>query len=270
MPPDENRDPLTSAAQAVEQLAEEMASMDEAQRQQLAEALAQLAAQAAQSGDPALAQSLSSLAQAAQSGDAQAASQSSQQAGQALADAQRRLSDQAALQGALSQLQASRQALAQAGRTALAQAPGQGQSPGNTPAQSPSQGQSQGQGQVGSGGGTKANTLPPATRQGRAARPQGSASEAQVGELPNQVYIPRLLGGGDGEEFFIPGQDTGQGETQVTEGQAPLPGSANPALVPYNQAYYLYLNAANQAMQQTYIPASLLAYVRQYFTQLEP
>jgi len=264
--PDPNQDQIAAAAEALEQLAEQMASMDEAQKQQIAEALAQMASQAAQSGDQALAKSLSALAQAAQAGDAQAASQASQQAGQALSQAQQRLADQAAIQGALSRLQASRQALAQAGSAAVAQAPGQGQTPG----QNPGQGQGQGQGQVGSGGGTKANTLPPATRQGKASRPQGNAPGAQVGELPGQIYIPRTGGSGDGEEFFIPGQETGQGETQVTEGQSPLPGGANPALVPYNQFYYSYLNAANQAMQQSYIPAGLQAYVRQYFSQLEP
>jgi hypothetical protein len=70
--------------------------------------------------------------------------------------------------------------------------------------------------------------------------------------------------------MIIPGQDTGEGETQVIEGEGALPGADNPSLVPYSSVFYSYLNAANQAMENSYIPSAMLDYVRQYFTQLEP
>jgi hypothetical protein len=41
-------------------------------------------------------------------------------------------------------------------------------------------------------------------------------------------------------------------------------------LVPYYEVFYEYLDVANQAMEQTYVPPGLQAYVREYFTRLEP
>jgi hypothetical protein len=91
-----------------------------------------------------------------------------------------------------------------------------------------------------------------------------------VTPLDSQVYVPweRLTGGN--EELNIPGQDTGQGETQSQETNNPFPGSSSQALVPYEAAYYTYLEAANQAVEQSYIPSGLKDYIRQYFSQLEP
>jgi hypothetical protein len=75
---------------------------------------------------------------------------------------------------------------------------------------------------------------------------------------------------GSGEELTLPGQESGQGETDVRERENPLPGTPGNALVPYYQVYYEYLDAANQAMEQAYVPEGLREYVRQYFSQLEP
>jgi hypothetical protein len=88
--------------------------------------------------------------------------------------------------------------------------------------------------------------------------------------LDDQVYVPFETAGTNGEQVFIAGQDTGQGDTQVREGQDPLPGTANPALVPYQQVYSQYLQAANQAVESGYIPPELKDYIKSYFTQLEP
>jgi hypothetical protein len=68
----------------------------------------------------------------------------------------------------------------------------------------------------------------------------------------------------------LPGQDTGQGETEVRERTDPLPGSARQALVPYQEVYRSYVDAANQAIEQSYIPPALKEYVRAYFSELEP
>ncbi|UCC64463.1 MAG: hypothetical protein JSV36_05230 [Anaerolineae bacterium] len=245
----------SEAAGALKARAEKLADMVAAEREALARALAQMAARVAQSGDARLAQALAALAQAAQSGDGDAAAQAAQATADALAQAQRELADQAALQRSLSQLQESRGAIAQAG---------QGQGEGQAAAQG------QGQGPPGGGGGTQADTLPPARRAGRAGRPQGEGEPGAVGELDGKVYVPWERRSGSGEEMVITGSETGQGETQVREAKEPLPGAPGQALVPYHEVYYVYLDAANQAMERSYIPAGLRDYVREYFSQLEP
>ncbi len=259
--------PVEDAAEALERMAEGLDEMEAAERETLASSLAQLAARAAQGGDADLAQALAALAQASQSGDGQAAGQAAQRAAAALSQAQGELADQAALGQVLSELQEGRQAIAQAGQgQALAQ--GQGQSQGQ--GQGQDQGQGQGQGQPGGGGGTKADTLPPGSSVGKARRPQGEGRTGTIGEFEQGIYVPWERRSGDGEQLSIPGQDTGQGETQIRERENPLPGAPGQALVPYQQVYYEYLDAANQTMERSYIPPGLKGYVRDYFSQLEP
>ncbi len=250
--------------QALQALAEQLAQMSDAERTAAAQALAQMAARAAQSGDATLAQALASLAQAAQSGDSQAAETAAQAAAQAMRQAQSDLDRQAALQRTLSQLQSSRQAIAQAGQN-----PGQGQDQGQ--GQQGQQGQGQGQGQqVGGGGGTQANQLPPASRTGQAGRPQGQGRSSDADRLDQQVYVPWNRRPGSGDELFISGQDTGQGDTQTRASHNPLPGAPGEALLPYHQVYYDYLDAAGQAIEASYIPIGLKEYVKSYFSRLEP
>jgi len=88
--------------------------------------------------------------------------------------------------------------------------------------------------------------------------------------LDTSGNTPREGGNYVGDELFIPGIDTGQGSTLVRPGENAAPGMPNPSLVPYEQAYYSYLNAAMQSLSQDYIPASLKNYVQQYFLLLEP
>ena len=267
-----NETDLSAAAQALQELAQQLGDMDSSQRQATAELLQQMAARAAQAGQSDLAQALASMAQAAQSGDSQAASQAADSAANALSQAQASQADQAALQRALSQLQDSRQAVANAGQgNAGARAQGQGPGQGQSQSQGQSQGSSQGQGnQAGSGGGTKANTLPPATRSGKAGRPQGQGQSGGVREFEAQVFAPWERRQGQGDQLDIPGQDSGQGQTQVKEGQQPLPGAPGAARVPYQEVFYNYLDTANQAIENSYIPNGLKDYVRDYFSQLEP
>jgi hypothetical protein len=266
---------LSDAAEALNQLAEMMAEMEPDQREELAQTLAQMAARASQTGASSLAQTLASLAGAAQTGDSQAASQAATQAGQAFDQAQSQFSDQASLQQALSSLQESRQALGQAGQgRGVARAPGEGQGDGSgegdDSGEGEGEGQGQGQGQPGGGGGTSANTLPPGTSTGTAGRPQGEGQASGVTDVGEQVYAPWERQPNSGEQVFIPGQDTDQGDTQVLERPDPLPGTYNPALMPYYDVYYTYFEAANQVIEQSYIPSGLKAYVREYFSNLEP
>jgi hypothetical protein len=261
-----SQDAAQASQQALDQLAGQLKKMDEAQRQELAQNLAQAAAQAGQSGDSQLSQALASLAQAVQSGDSQSVQNASQQAKSALANVQTQLADQAALQRSLAQVNASQQTLAQTGRQVAGTNGNSGQ---------PNSGSNPGSGQTGgqkvSGGGTKANKLPPATGGRRAVTPpQGNAPNAPAAPLDNQVYAPWQKAAGNGSQVFIPGQETQQGQTTSTESKNPMPGVSNPALIPYDQVFYNYLNAANQAIDQNYIPTSLEDYVRLYFSSLEP
>ena len=91
-----------------------------------------------------------------------------------------------------------------------------------------------------------------------------------MSEFEAQVFAPWERRQGEGKQLTIPGQDSGQGETQVKEGQQPLPGAPGPARVPYQEVFYNYLDTANQAIENSYIPNGLKDYVRDYFSQLEP
>lgn len=266
---------LTQAAQALNQLAEMMNEMGPDQREELAQALAQMAARASQTGDASLAQALASLAGAVQSGDSQAASQAASQAGEAISQAQSEFSNQRSLQQALASLQQSRQALGQAAQgRSMARTDSQGQTDGSGDGDQDGEGNGsspgQGQGQPGGGGGTTADSLPPATSQGSADQPQGEGQSGGEAPLGEQVYAPWERRPEDGQEIFIPGEDTDQGSTQVRELPEPLPGTPGSALMPYYEVYYTYLDAANQAIEQSFIPSGLKDYVREYFSNLEP
>lgn len=262
-------DPQAQAAEALSQALADIAArapkLDNASRQEMASQLAQMAAQSSMAGANDLAQSLSTLAQALQNGDAQTALQAAQRAQDATAQLQSQLDAQIAIQAVLNQLQNSRQALTQAARqTSTASGASQSGS-----AQS---GSAQGTGtQPGSGGGARANTLPPFRGgQTRLRPPQGQTSAAAPSDLSSQVYAPWQRPATSGGQVFIPGQDSGQGSTQVIPGATNLPGTYNPALVPYSEVFYEYYNLASQTMQQNPIPSTLLWYVKNYFTQIAP
>ena len=265
--------------ETLQSLAEQLAGANETERQALAGQLNQMAARAAQSGNASLAQALADMAQSAQAGNADAASQAAQAASDAMRSEQGELAGQAARQRALAQLQQSRQSIAAStGQGQQSAGQGQAQEPGQGQGQGQGQGKTQGSGQGGQGAGgqggggqgTKADQLPPGTGSGQADRPQGEGRPGEVGALEQQIYAPRDRGPGSGDELTISGQDTGQGESDVRERTDPLPGSAGEALVPYYEVYFEYLDAANEAMEQSYIPSGLKDVVREYFSRLEP
>ena len=103
-----------------------------------------------------------------------------------------------------------------------------------------------------------------------AERPQGPGEPGALGVLDQQVYVPWERRGGSGDELTISGQETGQGEIEIREQTDPLPGAPNPALVPYYDVYYEYLDTASETIERSYIPPGLQDYVRDYFSQLEP
>ncbi len=121
-----------------------------------------------------------------------------------------------------------------------------------------------------SGGGTKADTLPPNTGSGQAGRPEDSDTGGASGELGEQVFIPWERRPSEGQEMSIPGQDSGQGETITRENPNPSGGLPGPALIPYQQVYTQYFEAAQQAINRADIPPAYRDLVRDYFTLLEP
>jgi len=259
------------ASTALQDLLDKLDELDvdpgstEKQRQEAARSVAQMAAQASQAGENNLSQALSILAQALQNGDPQAMGAAAQAAQAALQQLDQRMENQQAIQSLLTQAQSSQQALSQAGRQA-AQSQGQNSSTTGQPA-----GSTGASGQPsGTGGGSTANQLPPSTGGRTNVHPRSSAAEAPTGVFDSQVYAPWQRSTTNGEQLFIPGQDTQQGQTTTTEGQSPQTGLTNPALMPYSQVFFQYFTAANQAMQQNYIPANLQDYVRLYFSSLEP
>ncbi|OGO34649.1 MAG: hypothetical protein A2Z16_09450 [Chloroflexi bacterium RBG_16_54_18] len=251
--PDPGEELASQVDKALDELLQKQEQLDASERRTLSSSLAQMAAQASQSGNMQLARSLSELSQAIQSGDQQSMENSSQRTAQAVAQTQRSLQAQSRLSEILSSLQSSSQALAQSGRLA---------------AQGPPFPNSQGQ--VSGGGGTNAPILPPGTSQRQASSPQGNKPFGGEDDLDTQGNTPRQEGNFVGDELFIPGIDTDQGSTQVRPGENAAPGLSNPSLVPYDQAYYSYLNAAMQSLSQDYIPENLTNYVQQYFLLLEP
>ncbi len=255
---------LALSAEALNKITEELDKIDPAQQTSLAGSLSELAAQAAQAGDSVLSQALASLSQATQVGDTNAAAQASSQVITALDQARQQASDQNVLQQALGQLQGSSQAIASAGL------PNQGMSsnqPGSQAGNNPGQGQS---GPGTSGGGTKANQLPPGTGAGQARPPGNQDTGSQTGDPADALFVPWERRSDQGVELTIPGQDTDQGETLTRENPNPLAGLPGTALIPYQQFFSQYQQAAQQAMDRIDIPPAYKDLVRDYFTLLEP
>lgn len=280
-PRDPQADAAAAAMDALSDLAEEMKDLDPAEQQSLAAELAQLAALSAQSGDAALAGALSSLAQALQAGESSSAEALAQSAIEQIQATDREIEAQNLLRSAVEALQTGRAQLAQASQAALAQAgqsgsPGQSGQPGQStqPGQGAQAGQQPGQGQTAgavAGGGSQAGSLPPATGGSSNVRPQGEGRDAPAGDLAQQVYSPwERPASGTGDTLSLPGIDTGQGTTQTTQGQSNLPGAENPALMPYNQVFYNYFSASNQALRAGHVPSALSSYVQSYFTRIAP
>lgn len=251
-------DALTNMAAALDELSQQASSANAGERAKLAQNLAQLSARASQSGNVNLAQALSALSEAIRSGDTQGASDAASSAKKALSEARSRHALQNTLQTSLSQLQRSRNALASKGNK-----PGNGISSGVI---GPSQGQN-----PGAGGGSNANVLPPFS--GGAANvqsPRGNKPIEAADILNQNIYVPRMQGEVSNNELEIQGQDSGMGQEEINQSPNPLPGLDNPSLVPYSEVFQSYLNTANEAMDQSYVPEDIKEYVRSYFSQLEP
>ncbi len=80
------------------------------------------------------------------------------------------------------------------------------------------------------------------------------------------VYAPRRLGPQAGPQLFL---ETDSGDSPLVEGDF-APNPAGEALVPWNEIYSDYRNAASRALESDYIPPGLRDVVHDYFSALEP
>jgi hypothetical protein len=245
---------LTASAEALADLAAQLAQLSPEELAALAQQMAALSEQLANI-DPELAAQLAEAAAALDAGDLAAAQE-------AMANASASLAEAGAAQSAAAQAQAAADALAES-RGEVAQA---GQSGGGD-----SSGQNGGgDGTADSGGGDQPNGGSP----GLAGGDQGGVGG--VGE-----------GGGPADSLYIPDfVDLSQFEGVDIE--LPAECRANPAAcgpllrewgtefgdeqsrVPYYEVYREYSRSAYEALNDDYIPLGMKGLVRDYFSSLEP
>ncbi len=254
---------LAQAGSAASQLADSLPSLTPGEQAALAQDLAETAA-ALQNVDPELAAELARAAQALQNGDIEAAQQALQEAGATL---QQRAQEQAAAQqanAAAGELSEGRSEVAEAGQ---GEGQGQGQQ-GEGEGQGQGQGEGQGQGQ-GEGQG-EGEGQGQGQGEGQNGQPGGAG---QGGGHTDNVYVPEYvdLTGEAGEEIELPAEcianpaDCGAliNETNTEFGD-------ESSVVPYDQVFGDYRDAAYTALDDGYIPLGLKGYIRDYFSLLEP
>jgi hypothetical protein len=256
-------------ANSLNQAAEALSSgenpfTDPQARQELAEAIRQAAQQAEQAGNSELADQLNQAAQAIeQGGDPQAAQEALQQAAEALAQAGQQLANQGDVERALVNIQEAHEQLAQEGGQA-----GQGQFAGRSEFSTP---------QIESLGMGGAGREDPGLGADGLTAEQGAPDLMSTNNGPNEgrtaeyesLYAPIHLGG-EGGPIVKPDEQGAEGGMPI--GDAPLDPHRDPsaALVPYDQVYGEYTDAASQALDESYIPLGMKGYIRHYFGALEP
>ena len=260
------------AATAAGELADALPQLDDAARQELAESLAEAAA-ALTATDAALAEQLDRAAEALAQDDTAGAQEALREAAQGLNEAaQAGAAAERAAQTA-GELGAARQQVAVAGATATTEQAQAGQegAAGETGQQGEgAAGQSGGAGQAGDTG------------------PEGGAGQTTGGEGQGSATGGPSAGGGHVENVFVPAPVDLSGEGQNVElevqclsdpaacgppGQ-PLPSDPSRptggSVVPFDQVFGDYRDAAFEALPGSGIPPGLQGLVRDYFSALEP
>ena len=274
---------LAQAGAAAAQLADSLPTLSDEELAELAQDLAETAA-SLQDVDSELAAELAAAAEALQNGDVAAAQQALQQAAGTLQ--QRAQSNAAANQAnaAANQLGEGRQEVAQAGQTGQsgqgqgeqAEGSGQGQGEGEGQGQGEGEGSGQGSGQ-GQGQGEGSGE---GSGQGQGSG-QGSGSEQGTGQgrpgpgggHAENVFAPDLidLSGFEGEDVELPAECIANpAECGGLLSENPTEFGDEQSIVPYEQVFGDYRNAANEALADDYIPLGLKGYIRDYFSSLEP
>ncbi|MGH2536562.1 MAG: DUF1542 domain-containing protein [Candidatus Promineifilaceae bacterium] len=256
---------LAAASAAANQLADRLSAMGPAEQRDLAAALAQ-SAEALQAADPELAAQMAAAAEALANGDQAAAEAALRQAAGTL---QERAQEQAAAQqaaAAAGQLQASGQAVAQAGRPPTTGQPGGANGQGQAGAGEQGQGQAAGGGAAEEGEGAGLGQGEPS------GEGTGETGPGPGGGPAENVYVPAPAElNGDGIEVELPAEclaDPSGCGALISE--TPAEFGEERSLVPYDQVFGDYRDAAFQALERDPIPLDLQGYVRDYFASLEP
>lgn len=304
--PNPNAQTLEQNIEAVEGGLENMTAE---QLQQAAEAL-ENAARALEQTNPELAQSLREAAEALRRGDTEAARDALEQAAAEAQAAeaqrgqqqqQRDALQQGADQAGRSQQQTAEQAQSESqqsgensegptgeGQTSQGQlgdgtfgqisSEGLTESEGGNSQLSPSdnatEGDSNRDGQVGLGGDGQGDSMADLSQ-------DASASDQQRGNDRNQPNNPDGTGEREYQEVFSPRfsvEAAGDDELRLAAdpGDAPLTQGEfqdNPlgvSVVPYNQVFSSYADAASRALESDYIPLGMRDVVREYFSSLDP
>jgi hypothetical protein len=261
---------LAQAAAAASELADNVPSLSREEQLALAEDLMQTA-QGLVGTDDQLAQQLAAAAQALQNGDTAAAQQALREAAGTM---QQRAQEAAVAQQAnqaANALQDGRQAVAQAGG-------GQGQEQAGPPA-NPDNLLPQNDGRAGGNEGQGQGQVPGDGQGSGPGQGQGAEQGGQLGG-PGEggghvesLYIPefRDLSGEPGVQIELPAEcRVNPAECGALLNETDTEFSDETSLVPYTQVFGDYRNAANEALQDDYIPLGLKGYVRDYFSSLEP
>jgi hypothetical protein len=271
---------LAQAGTAASQLADQLPEMSREEQLALAEDLMETA-QALAGTDEQLAQQLAAAAQALQNGEVTAAQQALREAGATL---QQRAQEAAAAQ----QANEAANALSE-GRQAVAQAGGQPANPDNmlpendgrageneTLGQNPQPGQGDGQGQGNQGQGpgqAEVQGQGQGQNDGQNGQLDGSGGGTEGGGHVENVYAPELqdLSQFEGVDVELPAECAANpADCGALLNETPTEFSDETSVVPYTQVFGDYRNAANEALQDDYIPLGLKGYIRDYFSSLEP
>ncbi len=302
-----NEGALDQAAAALEQMAQALEEMSQTSQQELSQALSE-AAEALAEFNPELAESLEQAAEALQQGDQEAATQALQEAAEQLGQQSQQMQERAEqgeqmLTEALQQASASTQSLAQSSQTSgtpgqqsqISQSelpapigqqgegsPGQSSQAGQSP--EGEQGEASGLGASGSnesgemmaeegglaGGAGDADGAPQEGGFVASGEPidQGNNPDGEGRTEFEPVFAPQTIGGEDTGQMSLPGADQ-PGGIVLQEGDL-VEGPAGESLLPYDQVFSDYANAANQALERDYIPLNLRDVVHDYFTLINP
>lgn len=255
---------LFAAASAAAQLADDLPSLSQSEREALAEALAETA-ESLRDVDSQLAAQLAAAAEALQNGDVAAAQEALRQASGTLQQRAQEAAASQQAQAAAGQLAESRQEVAQAGQ------PGQsGGQPGQTAQQGGQPGQGQGEGQ---GQGQGQGDGPQALGQSEGGQPGGFGGASSGGGSAESVFVPpfRDLSGEAGIDIELPAECRAN-PAACGALLSELPTEFRPvgSTVPYAQVFGDYRNAASEALAGDYIPLGMKGFIRDYFSSLEP
>ncbi len=263
------------AAQAAA-LAESLPALTPEEQAELAEALAE-AAEQLEDVDAELASELAEAAEALAAGDVAAAQAALQQASGTLQQraGQRAVAQQAG--SASGQLAQGRQQVAQAGQPGEGQGtqPGEGGQPGEGEGSGEGRG-GQGSGGQGSGSGSGAGS---GQGSGSGSGESGTGTGGGIGGAGGEtghatnVYVPDFADLSDvaGEDVELPAECIANpAACGGLLNESPTAFGDEASIVPYQQVFGDYRDAAYEALEDDYIPLGMKGYVRDYFSSLEP